>query len=388
MDKGQKRSIRSISRRQFLHVGGIAFGSLASHFYNLQKVPGLNEGHRIEPSEGSYQIQPMNALQEFPQSERLGRVSVGKIDLKLRPDTDSQTLGVLYQDAVVPWLREVVGRNPTRISQRWVETPDGYLWSPYLQPVLNEPNVPLDELPETSLGTGMWVEVTVPWVDLILDNPPARSPWLKDADRPRLYYTQILWVDDVKINSNGQRLYRVNERYSYGDRFWAAAQAFRPITEEEILPIHPETEEKRVIINVSDQTLSCYESGSEVYFCRVSTGAKFDAYGNEVDAWATPLGPHPIWRKLLSLHMSGGTTGAGYDLPGIGWTSLFVGDGVAIHSTFWHNNYGVPMSHGCVNARPEDAKWIFRWVNPVVGLDPGDITVPMPGGTIVEVVED
>lgn len=85
--------------------------------------------------------------------------------------------------------------------------------------------------------------------------------------------------------------------------------------------------------------------------------------------------------------MSGGTTGGGYDLPGIGWTTLFVGNGVAIHSTFWHNNFGVAMSHGCVNTKPEDAQWIFRWTTPYVSYDPGDITISMPGGTRVEVVE-
>jgi hypothetical protein len=47
----------------------------------------------------------------------------------------------------------------------------------------------------------------------------------------------------------------------------------------------------------------------------------------------------------------------------------------------------VPRSHGCVNARPEDAKWIFRWALPQVNYDPGDVTVSMPGGTIVEVSE-
>ena len=73
--------------------------------------------------------------------------------------------------------------------------------------------------------------------------------------------------------------------------------------------------------------------------------------------------------------MAGGTNAAGYDLPGISWTSLFVGDGVAIHSTFWHNDYGTPRSHGCINCRPEDAKWIFRWTEPPVVYDPGDITV-------------
>jgi hypothetical protein len=354
-----------ISRRDFINLGGLSLGSYLLH-----------------------DLLPDTSAVEFPEAERLGRVAVGKVEIKIRPDSESETIGILYQDAVVVWHREVVGRNSYRITQRWVEIPDGYIWSPYLQPVQNQPNAPVLSLPETSLGPGMWVEVTVPWVDLSLENPPARSPWLENTDTPRLYYSQILWVDQVKTDAQGKTWLRANERYGYGDRFWAAAEAFKEIHPEDILPIHPEVEEKRVYVNVSDQTLSCFEGKDEVYFCRVSTGAKFDASGNQVDKWATPLGSHPTWRKLISLHMSGGTTGGGYDLPGIGWTSLFAGNGVAIHSTFWHNNFGVPMSHGCVNARPQDAKWIFRWVDPVISLDPGDITVSMPGGTIVEVIED
>jgi lipoprotein-anchoring transpeptidase ErfK/SrfK len=133
--------------------------------------------------------------------------------------------------------------------------------------------------------------------------------------------------------------------------------------------------------------MSCYEGKNEVYYTRISSGAKWDAWGNPVDVWATPIGNFPIWRKLVSLHMSGGTTGGGWDLPGVGWVSLFVGTGVAIHSTFWHNNYGEPMSRGCVNARPEDAKWVFRWTMPSAPLDPGDITVKLPGSTKVQVLE-
>jgi lipoprotein-anchoring transpeptidase ErfK/SrfK len=181
-------------------------------------------------------------------------------------------------------------------------------------------------------------------------------------------------------------LYRVNERYgTLGDIFWARAEAFRPLTAEEIAPIHPEVTEKRVEVNLAYQTLSAFEGSNEVYFCRISSGGKWDSQGNVVDKWSTPVGPHPIWRKLISIHMIGGTTGAGYDLPGIGWTTLFSGEGVAIHSTFWHNDYGVPRSHGCVNAAPDDAKWIFRWTTPIISLDPGDMTVQMPGGTTIKV---
>lgn len=357
-------TIEGMSRRDFLKLLGLTAGGLS--------IPGRGVVAR---------------LADFPSSERLGRVAVGKVDLKSLPDVNSQTVGVLYEDAVVPWIREMVGAHPLRITQRWVETPDGYIWAPYLQPVENRENKLVESLPETSLGRGMWAEVTVPWVDIFLENPPARSPWLKENERPRLYYSQILWVDQIEKNAEGATFYRVNERYGYGDIFWAAGEAFRPITSDEMEPVSSEVNDKRVIVSVTDQTLSCFEGGREVYFCTVSTGAQFNAVGERVDEWATPIGAHPVWRKLVSLHMSGGTTGGGYDLPGIGWTTLFVGNGVAIHSTFWHNNFGVPMSHGCVNARPADAKWVFRWVHPTVSYDPGDITVPMPGGTIVEVVE-
>ena len=353
-----------IDRRAFLKLAALGLGGLS-----MRSLPRLAW------------------LEEFPASEYLGRIVVGKVDLKQGPDADSATVGTLFEDAVFPWIREVPGTNLYRFNQNWVETPEGYVWAPYVQPVMNVPNQPLDNLPSTGLGTGMWAEVTVPYVDLVMANPPARSPWLKDAIFPRLYYSQILWVDDIKVDEAGKKWYRVNEKFGYGDIFWADAAGFRPIDPVELEPINPEVEDKRIEVDITHQTLSCFEGNREVYFCRISSGAKFDANGNEVDNWATPVGLLRIWRKLISTHMSGGTTGGGYDLPGIGWTTLFSGTGVAIHSTFWHNDYGVPRSHGCVNCKPDDAKWIFRWTQPYVDYDPGDVTVSMPGGTKINVIE-
>ncbi|MFP3855423.1 MAG: L,D-transpeptidase [Anaerolineales bacterium] len=329
--------------------------------------------------------------QEFPEAARLGRIAVGKMDLKATPSVDSATVGSVYQDNVVPLLHSAVGWHPYRTNQRWFETPDGYLWAGQVQPVRNEPNEPVDSLPETSLGPGFWAEVSVPYVDLTLINPPARAPWLKNQLEtnmpPRFFWSQIVWVDDIRQDENGQIYYRLNQRYGYGDLFWAAAEAFRPLTLEDMEPIRSEVEDKRIIVDVAQQTMSCYEGEREVYFCQVSTGARFNASGERVDTWGTPLGSHNIWRKAVSLPLSGGSAAFGWDLPAVGWISLFVGSGVAIHSTFWHNNYGEPSSRGCVNAAPEDAHWVFRWTNPVVPYDPGDMTVGIPGGTEIRVVE-
>ena len=362
-----KRLTRPLSRRDFLKLTASGAAALA--------------------------LRPFSPTQlfQFPDAEKLGRITVGKMDLKARPNENSQTVGALYEDAIIPWLREVIGPHPGRINQRWIETPDGYVWGGYVQPVYNRPNIPVTTLPQTSLVRGMWVEVTVPYADLILDNPPARAPWLQYqasiALPARFYYSQIVWADQICSDENGQVWYRLNEKYGSGDIFWSRAEAFRPLSAEEVAPIHPEIEDKHIEVNIWYQTLSCFEGNVEVYFARISSGALFNADGNRVDAWETPLGEAPIWRKAISLPLSGGSTAAGWSLPAVGWISLFVGTGVAIHSTFWHNNYGEPSSRGCVNASPEDAKWIFRWSSPIVPYDPGDVTVEWPGGTKVSVVE-
>lgn len=363
-----------ISRRSFLKLAALGLGSLS-----------LNARSRA------------HFLPEFPNASRLGRVAVGMVELKQRPDPESQTLGVLYEDAVRPWLREVAGDNYAYIfnNQRWVETPEGFIYGPYVQPVYNRPNQPVKDLPPSSRGAGMWVEVTVPYAEAVLDKQtPSSNSWVEarmNEGMPlRVYYGQTFWVDQIKTASSGGVLYRLNPNYYGGvDMLWVAAEALRPVTNEDLKPISPEVEEKRVVIDLAHQMLSCYEGEREVYFCRVSTGAKFDMYGNPVDKWATPVGRHRITRKYISLQMSGGTTGAGYDLPGISWTSIFATGGVAIHSTFWHNNYGDPVSHGCVNCLPEDSKWIFRWTTPEVIYDPGmvDVTVTGESSTRVDVIE-
>ena len=53
-----------------------------------------------------------------------------------------------------------------------------------------------------------------------------------------------------------------------------------------------------------------------------------------------------------------------YELPGVPWTSFFTETGVAFHGTYWHDNFGTPMSRGCINMRIQEAKWLFRLTHP------------------------
>jgi lipoprotein-anchoring transpeptidase ErfK/SrfK len=334
---------------------------------------------------------------EFPDYERLGRVCIiGKVEIKSAPYEDSQTVGVLYEDAVIPWLRDVVARQPNYnfFNQRWMETLDGFVYATNIQPVRNLPNEPIEKLLQTSKGEGMWAEVTVPYANVTLVNGPSSNSWVSariDQGLPlRVYYGQVYYIDQIKKDNAGNIYYRANPNYYGGvDMLWVPAEAMHPIKPEEITSINPEAENKRIVVDVSRQTLSCYESETEVYYCRVSTGAKFDMYGNPVDKWSTPVGSYLISRKFISLQMSGGATGAPYDLPGIGWVSLFATGGVAIHATVWHNDFGTPKSHGCVNTLPEDAKWIYRWSLPNTPYDPGMVDISISGepSTTVQVIE-
>ena len=72
----------------------------------------------------------------------------------------------------------------------------------------------------------------------------------------------------------------------------------------------------------------------------------------------TVAGQFRIQTKLVSTRMRG----PGYDLPNVPYTMYFY-RGYAIHGTYWHNNFGHPMSHGCVNLRTADAAWLFDWAS-------------------------
>lgn len=130
--------------------------------------------------------------------------------------------------------------------------------------------------------------------------------------------------------------------------------ALRP--EERVLSaVSPE--EKWIEIDLSNQKLRAHESKRVIYEFPVSTGL-----------WGrTPAGDFRIWIKLRYTKMSGGSQALGtyYYLPNVPYTMYFY-KAFGIHGTYWHNNFGQPMSHGCVNMRTPDAEKIFYWSDPQI----------------------
>ena len=101
---------------------------------------------------------------------------------------------------------------------------------------------------------------------------------------------------------------------------------------------------------------------------RVASGASF-TIKDEVEDFSTPTGDYSAILKMPSRHMRAPEaerdSDAWFDLPGVPWNTFFTYDGIAIHGTYWHNDFGVPRSHGCVNVPISVAKWIYFWTNPV-----------------------
>lgn len=378
-----------LSRRDFLKLAGLGLGALALRPFNFLNIEALHLPKR---------------LPQFPNSEIIGRVVTGDVSLRNRPTNDpglNTEITKLEPDYLVAWWREVVGNVVGGLSnQTYLETAQGFIYSSMVQPTRNLPNIPITAMPAGQ--PGFWAEVTVPYIDLAHEGIVA-SPWLKDNILynfpPRLYYSQVVWIDQIRQN-NGFVEYRWNEDAyghgygyggSYGEFFWGDGAGFKILTEEDVSPISPQIDprEKSIVVNLDAQTLSCFEGKTEVYFCRTSTGKAFDpSTGLKSEKLATPVGNLITHWKIISKNMTAGSAQAGYSTPAVPWCTFVSGEGVAIHGAFWHNAFGEKWSHGCINVKPQDAKWIFRWTTPHISLAQSEMRMSLPDhGTIVLTVE-
>ncbi len=105
--------------------------------------------------------------------------------------------------------------------------------------------------------------------------------------------------------------------------------------------------ERWVSVNLREQTAVAYEGDQPVYAAMVATGRP---------GAATVQGIYRTWARHASTTMSG----PGYYIEGVTWTSYFY-RGFALHTAYWHDAFGAPRSHGCVNLSPYDAWWVFQW---------------------------
>lgn len=122
------------------------------------------------------------------------------------------------------------------------------------------------------------------------------------------------------------------------------------------------TGEKEIVVDLTNQRLYAYQGDELIYTFLVSTGK-----------WGrTPTGTFYIANKFRFIGMSGGSAALHtyYNLPNVPYTMFFgntqipASKGFSLHGTYWHNNFGVPMSHGCINMKISEAGLLYNWADP------------------------
>lgn len=167
-----------------------------------------------------------------------------------------------------------------------------------------------------------------------------------------------------------------NETVDYPKTSLAQANIITPGETAVLGTTNAAGEEKWIEVSLNDQKVRAWEGNKLVMEFPISSGL-----------WSpTPKGTFTIWYKTRSQRMVGGskTLGTFYDLPNVPYNMFFY-QGYALHGAYWHNNFGHPMSHGCVNEPLANAAQIFNWAGPVLSPGQGAIraTPENPGTRVV-----
>lgn len=150
------------------------------------------------------------------------------------------------------------------------------------------------------------------------------------------------------------------------------------LPEPKIPPVLGQTspDEKWIEVDLSEQKLIAWEGGNKFLESLLSSGK-----------WGrTPTGEFRIWGKFKYAKMSGGSKELHtyYYLPNVPYTMYFY-NGFGLHGTYWHNNFGHPMSHGCVNLPTLVAEKLFYWTTPTLPTDRNSVSASRddPGTRVV-----
>lgn len=320
-----------LSRRDFIKISALSLGLLAARPYSPARAP-------FPP-------------QEFTPFAKFGRVTTRSIFTYSQPDMDSSRLERIARDSLLELLEEITSTKGPSYNPHWYRIASGYVHSAYIQRIEHShPNQPQTSIPEAGLPG----EISVPFTQTYYTNRQGQRGALY-----RLYYGSCHWITGVEQASDGTIWYNLTDEW-LKVQYQVSARDVCILPPEALTPIATEvpTEDKRLVVSTKEQTLTAYEGSSPVMQTSISTGRRY---------METPRGEFYINRKTPSKHMGNGALTndlRAYELPGVPWVSFFHTNGIALHGTYWHDNFGTPMSQGCVNLRLSDARWIFRWCTP------------------------
>ena len=320
-----------ISRRDFLKLSGLGLAGLFAP--------------------------PLDFHFKDPFTDLQGRVTTRMIWMYDRPSTEAEPVKICQRDMLLNITNTTISDDVTSHNRVWYQIGrEGFVYSGYVQPVRTLLNAPQLNIP----ADGLLAETSVPYTDAY-----------ETADKTsktayRMYYETTHWIKSAATDSkDGQVWYQIRDD-KFNKLYYARAEHLRIMTPEELAPLSPDVpnSSKKIQVQLDEQIVIAYENKLPVFVTPVSTGGIF-----RPGAYTTPKGSFLTYYKRPSRHMAAGDIAAsGFDLPGVPWVQYITESGISFHGTFWHNDFGRPHSHGCINLSIQAAKWLYRWTSPQVPI--------------------
>lgn len=352
-----------MSRREFLKFSALAGALIPWRAFNGQQTgaerfsglpyPGGSPIYKPLPPEDIFELAPLKIV----------RVAIKQDEVRAAPSLDARIVTVRRRDELVKVFDEFIADGPPH-NPRWYRVIGGFMHTAHLAPVDTQLNPVVSDIrPE-----GDVFRVTVPFTQSWIFNK-------LDGWQPlyRLYYNSNHWVKRLDEGPTGEPMYGIEDDLLHVEYF-ADPTHLQRIPGEEFAPISPDVQDKSIEVSLAEQTVTCFENGIEVFHTNVSTGIPGLVIPANGIPTETPRGEFSVQIKTPVRHMGDGQLTSdifAYELPGVPWTTFFTDTGVAFHGTYWHDNYGGRMSHGCVNMRTEEAQWLYRWTSPPFPNEPG-----------------
>ena len=190
----------------------------------------------------------------------------------------------------------------------------------------------------------------------------AKAKKLEDEAGRLVARAKLEWRSVVSLTGR-QRIQKGNYYDELEGGGWAAHDELSRVDVAKKMPGWANDGEKWIDINVTQQVLVAYEGTKPVYATLVSTGEA--GLDDPKTTRATKRGIFRIHTKYLTSTMDSRVVGEEFELRDVPYVQYFT-EGYALHAAYWHDVFGQPKSHGCINLAPEDARRLFFWTGPEV----------------------
>jgi hypothetical protein len=206
---------------------------------------------------------------------------------------------------------------------------------------------------------------------------PGAKQWLWQKSGGKLIEAGNAEYRSALALTGKQQFFKGALHYQTKDDKWVSDRDASRLDPARRMPAWGKNGEKWIDVNLTKQTLVLYEGTKPVYATLISSGEA--GLEDPEHTTATKRGIFRIHTKHLTATMSSRELGEEFELRDVPYVQYFDKGGYALHGAYWHDRFGTPKSHGCLNLSPEDARRIFYWTDPQVPAGWHGALLPLKG---------